>query len=243
MIYADYHIHCNLSRDAKSTVEDNIKVAESKGLKQIAVLEHCYYHMYGIQKGDLQKFVSNVDRAKRSTTISVLKAMEANLIDQTGKIDLSKSEQDMLDIVVLGYHKSAGRGTGFFGKMKHAKMRKNNPKNIELNTKAYITALENNKINIIAHPNYACPIDVVEIAKYCKEHNIYFELNGRKHCIDDKTFRQVIETGVLFILNSDAHSSDRVGDVRLGLTVMEKFNIPEWQIANLNKLPDFSKRK
>jgi len=169
--------------------------------------------------------------------------MEANLIDQSGKIDLPKNEQDLLDIVILGYHKSSGRGTGLFGKIKHSKMRNNNAKNIELNTQAYIKALENNKIHIVAHPNYACPINVVELAKYCKEHNIYFELNGRKHCIDDNTFREVIKTGVLFLLNSDSHSSDKVGDVRLGLTVMEKFDIPEWQIANLNKLPDFSKRK
>ena len=94
----------------------------------------------------------------------------------------------------------------------------------------------------MAHIGYGAPVNTVEIAKFCKEHNIFLELNGRKNCIPDDEMREVINTGVQFILNSDAHNYERVGDVRLGLTIMEKYNIPEWQIANLNKLPDFTKR-
>lgn len=239
MVFGDYHIHSGYSKDAKSTVAQNIQVAIEKGLKEIAITDHYVYHMYGIKPDELNQIVRGIDLLNKEMPINILKGVEANLIDQKGNIDLPRSEQDKLDIVVLGYHKSGGN---IFNRGKHTKMRKNTPKNVELNTQAYLTALENNKINIVAHPNYACPIDVVRIAEYCKEHNIFFELNGRKNCIDDETFRKVIATGVKFIMDSDAHSADRVGDVRLGLTIMEKFDIPENQIANLNKTPDFSKR-
>ncbi len=240
MILGDYHVHSNYSKDAESPIEDNVKSAIEKGLREVVVSDHCFYHMYGINQAKLDRELQEIDELRKSSSITILKSVEANLMDQSGKIDLPKHLQDKLDVVVLGYHKSTGKG--FFAKIRHAKMRGSSKKNIERNTQAYIKALTNNKINIVAHPNYAAPIDCVALARFCKEHNIYFELNGRKHCIDNKTFRQVIETGVMFIINSDAHNAVRVGDVRLGLTLMEKFNIPESQIANLNKIPDFSKR-
>ena len=240
MLYGDYHTHSNYSKDGKGRLQENIQVAMNKDLKEIACSEHGFFHAYGVKPNELEQQIRDVERINSSTTIRVLKAVEANLIDQSGKIDIPKNIQDKLDIVILGYHKSSG--AGFINKRRHAKMRKNTPKNIELNTYAYIKALQENKINIVAHPNYACPIDCVRLAKYCKEHNIYFELNGRKNCIDDKTFQQVVDTGVMFILDSDAHISQNVGNVRLGLTIAEKFNIPESQIANLNKLPNFNKR-
>lgn len=241
MLYGDYHTHSIYSKDAKSTITDNVNTAIDKGLKEIACSEHGYFHMYGMKPADFESQIREVERINAGTTIRVLKAVEANLIDQSGKIDIPRNMQDKLDIVILGYHKSSG--AGFFDKRRHAKMRKLTPKNIELNTYAYIKALQNNpKIAIVAHPNYACPVDCVRLAKFCKEHNIFFELNGRKHCIDDKTFRQVVDTGVMFILDSDAHIATNVGNVRLGLTIAEKFDIPENQIANLNKVPNFDKR-
>ena len=239
MVFGDYHTHSGYSKDGESTVAQNVQMAVEKGLKEIAVTDHYSYHMYGMSENELEQIIRGVTLMNKEVDVKVLKGVEANLIDQSGKIDLPKHMQEKLDIVVLGYHKSGGN---IFNRRKHTKMRSNSPKNIELNTNAYIKALQENKINIVAHPNYACPIDCVKLAEYCKEHNIFFELNGRKHCIDDETFKKVVATGVKFILDSDAHNAVRVGDCRLGLTIMEKFNIPENQIANLNKVPDFSKR-
>ncbi|MBE5735568.1 MAG: PHP domain-containing protein [Clostridiales bacterium] len=240
MIYGDYHVHSTYSRDAKNSVAEQVQSAIDKGLKQVAITDHASCHTYGMSEAAMRSQISEVERVARSSKISVLKGVEANLVNQMGKIDVPKKYQEYLDIMVLGCHKSC-RG-GLFARMKHTKMFLATKNNIDKNTDAYIKALQENKINIVAHPNYAVPIDCVRLAKYCKEHNIYFELNGRKHCMDDATFRAVIDTGVMFILDSDAHNSVDVGNVRNGLTVMEKYNIPEAQIANLNKLPIFNKR-
>ena len=43
-----------------------------------------------------------------------------------------------------------------------------------------------------------------------------------------------------FILNSDAHRPEKVGDVRNGMRYVFKYNIPEENIANLGKRPDFT---
>ncbi len=241
MIYGDYHVHSNYSRDAESGIAEQIQSATAKGLKQIAITDHASCHTYGMSDSVMRNEIASVECEAKKAQISVLKGIEANLIDQSGKIDVPKKYHEYLDIIVLGCHKSC-KG-GLFARLRHAKMFGGSNKNIEKNTDAYIKALEENKVNIVAHPNYAVPVDVVRLAEYCKEHNIFFEINSRKNCIDDETFKAVIATGVMFILDSDAHRDVDVGNVRLGLTIMEKYNIPENQIANLNKLPDFSKRK
>ncbi len=241
MIYGDYHIHSNYSRDAVNSVAEQVASAKAKGLRQIAITDHASKHSYGMSESIMRRQIAEVENVAKNSDISVLKGIEANIINQSGKIDVPHKYQDYLDIMVLGAHKSC-RG-GLFTRMAHTKMFLRTKGNIEKNTDAYIKALQENKINIVAHPNYAVPVNCVRLAQYCKEHNIYFELNGRKHCMDEDTFKAVIATGVMFILDSDAHNLDDVGNVRNGLSIMERYNIPEAQIANLNKLPLFSRRK
>lgn len=239
MIFGDYHVHSFYSKDAKASIQEILDEAISKNLREVAITDHSYFHAYGIKKGMLSDLYNDVEIMNNKSNVHVLRGIEANIIDQKGNIDFSKEEQAKAEVVILAYHKSFGKG--FSKILAHNKMKKDDPKTIEKNTQAYITAMENNKINIIAHLNYAAKVNCEEIAKYCKEHNIFIELNGRKNAMSDEELRKVIDTGVQFIITSDAHTRERVGDVRLGLTIIEKFNIPEWQIANLNKVPVFTK--
>lgn len=46
-----------------------------------------------------------------------------------------------------------------------------------------------------------------------------------------------------FIVNSDAHTPDRVGEVNNGLNLIYRLNIPLSQVANVDKLPKFNKKR
>ena len=49
--------------------------------------------------------------------------------------------------------------------------------------------------------------------------------------------------GVKFIVNSDAHIPENVGEVNKGLNYVYKFNIPVSQVVNIDKIPKFHKKR
>ena len=56
----------------------------------------------------------------------------------------------------------------------------------------------------------------------------------------NEEINKMLDTGVQFILNSDAHTPDRVGEISLVERLLERVNIPEDRIVNINgKLPNF----
>ena len=44
MMYGDYHTHTTYTH-GKGSIEDNVKCAIAKGLKEIAISEHSFSHM------------------------------------------------------------------------------------------------------------------------------------------------------------------------------------------------------
>lgn len=241
MFIGDYHTHSKYSADGKSTIEENMLSAERKGLKEVAVTEHAYSNLNGIKKGDLKKIVTDVEIArKKHPKLKIYMGMEINLLDEKGNVDLTKEEQSLLDIAVLGFHR---RCRFFKHKFSHYKMLYGkSEKQIEKNTDAYIKALENNKIDIIAHLNYGCKVNVKRIAEYAKEHNILIELNGKRILFSEKEVKDLLESGVKFIANSDSHRSIDMGDNSRAYNFAIKYGIPLDRIVNWNDLPKFDKR-
>ena len=62
--------------------------------------------------------------------------------------------------------------------------------------------------------------------------------NSKKTHLTDEELYQVVKTGVNFIISSDAHTPNRVGEISLVEKLLTRVNVPENQIANVNgKLP------
>ena len=81
-ILADYHTH-TLYSHGKGTIEDNVKVAISKGIKTIGISDHSYKHIaYGVKKKDILKMREEVDYLNdKYTDINILLGMECNILD------------------------------------------------------------------------------------------------------------------------------------------------------------------
>ena len=94
--------------------------------------------------------------------------------------------------------------------------------------------LEKHKIDIISHMNYAICADAVEVAKACKHFGTLVELNGKRVNLTDAEIEKMIENGVDFIVDSDAHSVDRVGDAALAEDLFSRVEFPFDRIDNID---------
>ncbi len=246
VLFGDYHTH-TVYTHGHGTVEDNVKSAIKRGLKQIAIAEHSFSQsFYGISKKEYNEMRVEIEslRRKYKGQIDILCGLESNLLDLDGNIDLPPENRKMVDILVVGFHqmerpKSIKSFFNFWvpnalGIGRHSK------KQIERNTQAYIKALKKNKIDIIAHLNtHGCLVNPVEVAKVAVETGTYIELNGKVINFSDEDMKEMIDLGVKFIIDSDAHFPDRVGKNHRGLNFVERYNIPPEQLVNLGKIPKF----
>jgi histidinol phosphatase-like PHP family hydrolase len=82
---------------------------------------------------------------------------------------------------------------------------------------------------------------VVEVAKCASDYGTYIELNGKKtHLTDEELMEIVAKTSARFIINSDAHSKDRVGEVKLVEAQLARLDFPLERIDNIDgRLPNF----
>ena len=247
ILYGDYHTHTKFSRNnhGKSTIEQNVKVACEKGLKEIGITEHGFDHIFfGVKRKNIQKMRTEIERLQKIYPIKIYLGIEANLISKDGDIDLTQQEQSLFDYVIMGYHKLAkakSKNDKLFFR-RNAKAYKKNAYTeqiIKENTNAYIKAIKKNRINIISHIGSKMKVDIVKIAKVCQKSGTFLEINGRRICYDDKTIKKLVEMNTKFVINSDAHKCTNVGECNKPFNFAFKHNIPENLIANLNKKPTF----
>ncbi len=245
ILFGDYHTHTKYTH-GKGTVEQNVKSAIKKGLKQVAIAEHSFSHMaYGINRGEYNIMRMEIDRLnKKYPEIDILCGLESNIISLDGTIDVDHDERKALDILVVGFHKSFKvpniKSFFTFFVPNVLGIGRRSKRQIARNTQAYIKAIQNNDIDVLAHlKSNGCIVDPVAIARVAKEHDTYIELNGKRIDFTPAEIEGMVQTGVKFIINSDAHHPDHVGQNHKGINIVEKYKIPLEQVVNLDKLPKF----
>ena len=237
----DFHTHTVYSH-GKGTIEENVKAASDKGLRSIAITDHGFGHLiFPMKRHLIAQMRKEIDVAQSSyPNVRVLLGVEANLIDIDGHIDLLQEDFQYLDIILCGYHKMVKNSSikdvwnwvlptyisQIFGTSQKA---------IQRNTEIYTKAISNYPIDVITHLNHDICVDAPKVAEACAKHGTYLELNAKKTTLDDVgLMREIIATGVRFIVNSDAHHPQKVGDFSAVLPLIEKHAIPLERIVNLD---------
>lgn len=246
ILTADYHTHTKYS-DGKSTILENALRAKELGLKEIAITEHGFTHViWGIRRREKQKFIREIEEARKASGMKILVGIEGNILGRKGTCDLTESDFADFDVYVAGMHiivhyeslRDFCNGWGAFAR--YSLGMEGSKRMFKDQTQAYIHAIERNPIDIISHLNYECYCDPVEVAKCCRDYGTYLEISGKKPHLTDEELYEVAKTGVKFVLNSDAHSSDRIADVKIALEQIERVGIPHERIDNVDgRLPNF----
>ncbi len=105
---------------------------------------------------------------------------------------------------------------------------------VKFNTDCYVNAIKHNPIDVITHVGYLCFCDPVEVAKAAADYGTYIEINTKKTHLTDEQWRKVIDTGVNFVVDSDAHTPDRVGDDKLFKELIKRVDFPLERIKNID---------
>lgn len=238
-LYADYHTHTIYSHGT-GTIMDNVMAARRKGLTEIAITDHGIRHFtFGVRKKNIIKMRQEIDNINQHVEgIKVLLGMECNIISSEGDIDMTDDIRKHLDILLVGYHmmvrpQSLRDTWNIYGLNYMNKFFSYNTEKVEeMNTISIAKAIRKHKIDIITHPGARIPIDTTYIAEVAAKAGTALEINSHSSAMQAEHVRAAAKYGVKFVIDSDAHSPENVGNLTNGIKIAEEAGLDSSQIIN-----------
>lgn len=243
-LYGDYHTHTRYSH-GKGTIKQNAEAAKDRGLKELAITDHGFQHgLYGVSRDEYKIMREEIDGLNQDPSLKILLGVEANILSLEGDVDVEERDLEMTDILLLGYHKIFAAKdirsvfSFFIPSFVNSVLRWKSDKARLRNTEAFIRAMDKYPIDIIVHPGFNIDVDYMLLAHEAGARGVYLELNANKNCIPGEVIQRMTrETDVQFIINSDAHSPDRVGVTDAKRAKLEGLGLSPERICNISAAP------
>ena len=244
--YGDYHTHTHFS-DGKGTPAQNIAKAHSLGYKTIAITDHSFRNPFCLTRRSFRQLTQEIDaeRKRYGDHMNILLGIESDPLTTGGRIDVPKNIADSLDVLLFGYHPFTRTGNFRSYRKIHFTSHMTaygftpTQRTIDRNTKIMLRCLQNNDIDILVHINDKMIVNTREIACACADLGVYLELNEKHVRLLDGTIEDLLATPVQFIVNSDAHTPDRVGEFDNVSNFIRRYDIPSERIANMSEVVKF----
>jgi DNA polymerase (family 10) len=204
----DLHAHTKES-DGNDTLQAMAEAARARGLQYLAVTEHSKRLALarGLDAGRLARQIDRIDELNAGLKgLVLLKGIEVDILED-GKLDLPDAVLKRLDLVIGAIHH-----------------RFDLPRDRQ--TDRLLRAMDHPCFTILAHPTGrliderpACDIDLQRVIRHARGRGCFLELNAQPARLDltDLACRMARDEGVLVSINSDAHSTLGLDDVRLGI--------------------------
>ena len=231
-IRGDLHMHTH-ETDGANSIREMAEAALARGLRYIAITDHSK-NLAMTNGMDDKRALAHVERIRAVDAelqqlydgrIRVLPGIEVDILAE-GQIDLDDSTLAQMDIVVASVHS-----------------RFDQP--IEQMTDRVLRAIENPHVRILGHPTgrkvlrrdpYALHIETV--LKRAAELGVAVEHNASpaRADLNDLNLRLAKQHGCKITVNTDAHSTDELDQIRFGITQLRR----AWLTAGdlINTLPD-----
>lgn len=221
---ADMHTHTVASGHALNTIEEMAHSASALGLSMLGITEHTMT-MPGTCSEDYFWELKNQIRSREGVELCF--GAEANIIGYDGSIDISQELAKELDLVIASIHNTIGYSAG----------------NREENTAAIIGAIKNPYVNIIGHPDDShLPMNYDAIVLAAKEYHTLLEINNasltpggfRAEPRDNDITILLLckKYDIPVILDSDAHSIDKIASRQYSMELVREVNFPDELIIN-----------
>lgn len=239
--YGDYHTHSKYS-DGRQDLPDIVAAACQQGLREVAITDHgpmCA--VIGIKDAEIYLHMKKQAAAlqKDYPDVRILVGAEANIRDLDGSLDIPDEIIAELDLLIAGIHPytrptSIQDGIALWvqNSLRHLGLGQSR-KAVAANTQACIAAIKNNpRLDILSHPGLFFDVDTAAVAEACAQYEVLFEINcGHSHpAISD--IIEAEQTGVCFIVNSDAHFQETVGELTYGSRLVKSIGLEPERIVN-----------
>jgi len=237
----DLHTHTTFSH-GKGSVEDNVKAGISKGLASIGISDHGPGHItYGVKRRDIPVMRSEVNRLKPLyPEIEILLGIEANIINPSGRIDVTPAELKQFDYLLAGYHYGVlgenpmrAMGIHLQNFTINGWLKKSTKQQKILNTELTVRALYENDIKILTHPGDKGAFDIKEIAIACADRGTLMEISTWHDWLTVEGIKEAARTDALFVISSDAHTPERIGDCQGAVKRIKAAGLEYERVVNL----------
>jgi len=225
-LMGDLHIHTDWS-DGANTPEEMVLAGIDRGYEYMVISDHSismgFIHGLNIERIMEQRKLIDMLNDKYPS-IRILHGTEMN-IRADGSLDYEDSVLEMFDVVTASIHSGMG--------MSCEKM-----------TDRIIRAIENPHVDVLGHPTGRTlgkrepyEVDMSAVIKAAARTGTALEINSQPSRLDlrDIDARAAKESGVMLVINSDAHAADQLGIVSYGIATARRGWIESKDV--LNALP------
>ena len=229
-IHGDLHMHTT-ETDGANTIREMAEAALARGLKYIAITDHSK-NLAMTNGMDDKRALAHIKRirevdAQMQGRIRVLPGIEVDILAE-GQLDLDDSTLAEMDIVVASVHS-----------------RFDQP--IDQMTDRILRALENPHTRILGHPTgrkvlkrdpYALHLDT--ILKRAAELGVAVEHNASpaRADLNDLHLRLAKQHGCKITVNTDAHSTEELNQIRYGITQLRRAWLTASDLINTQPTAD-----
>lgn len=249
-LVADYHTHTYFSH-GKGSIECNVKQAVAKGLKRIALTDHGFSQplmgMTGEKLRQMRRIIDELNR-KYAGQIEILLGVEANVVAMDGRIDVPDCYLPMLDVLAVGLHRAVlTTSQPYVWRVKWALNASTVLKGLRGRltracTEALTAAINRYDVDFVTHPGYHYPVNIAALAAAAAARGTAIEINSSHNIPGVPALRLVLDRGANFIIGSDAHRPERVGEFTGAIALAREAGIPPERIVNCSASSYLMKR-
>ncbi len=177
--------------------------------------------------------------------IRLLYGVEANILDENGRLDLSMDTLKGLDYCIASIHPKSFQSPFYHRQSfwNHKQVTEDVEKARHSNTQAYIRAMENPYVRILGHPDDThYPVEEEALVEACVRYHVIPEVNeaslspegyrGDTRSVITGLLKLCLEKNHPILISSDSHGAKGVGKAPLSKALLSELAFPKELIVN-----------
>jgi DNA polymerase (family X) len=231
-IRGDLHSH-TVASDGRNTIDEMATAARERGYEYLAVTDHSATHGFGddVSPEQLRRQIELVrDANARIEGVELLAGSEVNILPD-GTLDYEDELLGELDWVIASVHTAFGTSE-------------------EAMTERMVAAIEHPLVDAIGHPTgrlierrepYAIDLDAVFAAAARTGTMLEINANPDRRDLSDIHARAAVEAGVAIIIDSDAHRTSTLANMRWGIATARRAWLTREDVLNTRSLGELQR--